>query len=207
MTQYERMQAGLIYDPADQEIVDQQTPYLDKLWEFNQLKPSQFKEKEAYMKEVFAECGENCYIELPFHANWGGHNVHMGSGVYANFNLTLVDDGQIYIGDHVMFGPNVTIATPNHPIDPKLRVRQLQYNKDVHIGENVWIGSGVMIMPGVHIGKNSVIGAGAVVTKDIPENVVAVGNPCRVLREISEHDREFFYKNERIDWENLQDYI
>ncbi|MBE5908613.1 MAG: sugar O-acetyltransferase [Lachnospiraceae bacterium] len=206
MTQYERMQAGLIYDSADKEIVDMQTPYLDKLWEFNQLKPSQFKEKEAYMKEVFAECGDNCYIELPFHANWGGHNVHMGNGVYANFNLTLVDDGQIYIGDHVMFGPNVTVATPNHPIHVKMREHQLQYNKDVYIGENVWIGSGVCIMPGVHIGKNSVIGAGAVVTKDIPENVVAVGNPCRVLREISEHDSEYFYKDEKIDWENLEAY-
>lgn len=206
MTQYERMQAGLIYDSADKEIVDMQTPYLDKLWEFNQLKPSQFKEKEAYMKEVFAECGDNCYIELPFHANWGGHNVHMGNGVYANFNLTLVDDGQIYIGDHVMFGPNVTVATPNHPIHVKMREHQLQYNKDVYIGENVWIGSGVCIMPGVHIGKNSVIGAGAVVTKDIPENVVAVGNPCRVLRGISEHDSEYFYKDEKIDWENLEAY-
>jgi galactoside O-acetyltransferase len=206
MTQYERMQAGLIYDSADKEIVDMQTPYLDKLWEFNQLKPSQFKEKEAYMKEVFAECGDNCYIELPFHANWGGHNVHMGNGVYANFNLTLVDDGQIYIGDHVMFGPNVTVATPNHPIHVKMREHQLQYNKDVYIGENVWIGSGVCIMPGVHIGKNSVIGAGAVVTKDIPENVVAVGNPCRVLREIYEHDSEYFYKDEKIDWENLEAY-
>ncbi|MBP5265249.1 MAG: sugar O-acetyltransferase [Lachnospiraceae bacterium] len=206
MTQYERMQAGLIYDSADKEIVDMQTPYLDKLWEFNQLKPSQFKEKEAYMKEVFAECGDNCYIELPFHANWGGHNVHMGNGVYANFNLTLVDDGQIYIGDHVMFGPNVTVATPNHPIHVKMREHQLQYNKDVYIGENVWIGSGVCIMPGVHIGKNSVIGAGAVVTKDIPENVIAVGNPCRVLREISEHDSEYFYKDEKIDWENLEAY-
>ena len=206
MTQYERMQAGLIYDSADKDIVDMQTPYLDKLWEFNQLKPSQFKEKEAYMKEVFAECGDNCYIELPFHANWGGHNVHMGNSVYANFNLTLVDDGQIYIGDHVMFGPNVTVATPNHPIHVKMREHQLQYNKDVYIGENVWIGSGVCIMPGVHIGKYSVIGAGAVVTKDIPENVVAVGNPCRVLREISEHDSEYFYKDEKIDWENLEAY-
>ena len=103
-----------------------------------------------------------------------------------------------------MFGPNVTIATANHPIDPELRGRALQYNKDVYIGENVWIGAGVMIVPGVHIGKNAVIGAGSVVTKDIPDNVVAVGNPCRVLREVNERDRVFFYKDERIDWENLQ---
>jgi galactoside O-acetyltransferase len=102
-----------------------------------------------------------------------------------------------------MFGPNVTIATANHPINPELRARGLQYNKDVHIGENVWIGAGTIIVPGVSIGKNTVIGAGSVVTKDIPDNVVAAGNPCKVLREVSDHDREFFYKNERIDWNNL----
>lgn len=155
------------------------------------------------MKELFAECGDNCYIELPFHANWGGHHVHLGSGVYANSNLTLVDDGNIYIGDKVMLGPNVTIATANHPINPELRDRGLQFNKDVYIGENTWIGAGVVIVPGVHIGSNTVIGAGSVVTKDIPDNVIAVGNPCRVIRNVSEHDREFFYKSERIDWENL----
>ena len=192
MTQYERMKAGLIYDPGDEEIMKAQMPYLDRLWEFNQLKPSEAEKKEKYMKEVFAECGENCYIEPPFHANWGGHNAHFGDYVYANFNLTIVDDGQVYVGDRVMFGPNVVIATANHPIDHELRARQLQYNKDVHIGENSWIGAGVIIVPGITIGKNTIIGAGSVVTKDIPDNVVAVGNPCRVLREVGEHDREFF---------------
>lgn len=203
MTQYERMQQGLVYDPADAEIMREQLRYQDGLWEFNQLKPSQLKEKIKYMKEVFAECGDGCYIELPLRANWGGHNVHFGKGVYANFNLTLVDDGHIYVGDKVMFAPNVTVATANHPIEPSLRAKGYQYNKDVHIGENVWIGAGTVIVPGVHIGKNSVIGAASVVTKDIPENVVAVGNPCRVIREIGERDREYFYKTERIDWENL----
>ncbi|MBR5981483.1 MAG: sugar O-acetyltransferase, partial [Firmicutes bacterium] len=113
------------------------------------------------------------------------------------------DDGHIYIGDRVMIGPNVTLTTANHPINAELRARGLQYNKDIHIGENAWIGSGVIVVPGVSIGKNAVIGAGSVVTKDIPDSVVAVGNPCRVLREVSEHDREFFYKNERIDWDEL----
>lgn len=201
MTQYERMIEGLIYDPMDKEILDKQFPFSDKLWEFNRLKPSDTRKKEQYMKEVFAECGENCYIELPFHANWGGSHVHFGSGVYANSNLTLVDDGHIYVGDKVMFGPGVTVATANHPIDPDLRSRGLQYNRDVYIGENVWIGAGVIIVPGVHIGENTVIGAGSVVTKDIPAGVVAVGNPCRVLREISQRDKEFFYEDEPIDWE------
>lgn len=203
MTNRERMEKGLIYDPMDDEIMAEQVPYQEKLWEFNQLKPSDYDAKQSYMHEVFAECGENCYIELPFRANWGGAHLHIGSGVYSNFNLMLVDDGHIYVGDKVMFGPNVTISTANHPIDPELRSRGLQYNKDVYIGENAWIGAGVIIVPGVHIGKNTVIGAGSIVTKDIPDNVIAVGNPCRVMREISDRDREYFYRNERIDWDNI----
>ena len=203
MTEYEKMIKGLIYNPGDKEIMREQVQYQDKLWEFNQLKPSQYSEKMKFMKEMFAECGDNCYIELPFRASWGGHHVHFGNGIYANFNLTIVDDGHVYVGDKVMFGPNVTVATASHPIEPTLRARGLQYNKDVYIGENVWIGAGVIIVPGVRIGKNSVIGGGSVVTKDIPDNVVAVGNPCRVLREISEHDKKYFYKNEEIDWESI----
>ena len=203
MTQMERMEKGLLYDPADEEIMAKQMPYLDKLWAFNQLRPTDFEQKQRYLKEVFAQCGDNCYIELPFRANWGGHHVHMGSNVYANFNLTLVDDGHIFIGDRVMIGPNVTIATANHPIDASLRAKGLQYNKDVHIGENTWIGAGVVIVPGVRIGKNAVIGAGSIVTKDIPDSVVAVGNPCRVLREVSERDRTYFYRSEEIDWEEI----
>ncbi|MBR4132436.1 MAG: sugar O-acetyltransferase, partial [Oscillospiraceae bacterium] len=169
MTQYERMAAGLLYDPGDPEISAEQVPFQDKLWEFNQLRPSDYEKKQQYMTEVFAECGKNCYIELPFHANWGGRHVHFGSGIYVNSNATFVDDGHIYVGDKVMFGPNVTVATASHPIDPMLRSRGLQYNRDVHIGENAWIGAGVIILPGVSIGRNAVIGAGSVVTKDIPD--------------------------------------
>ena len=186
LTEYEKMEQGLIYDPMDDRILAEQGKLLERLWAFNQLRPSDLAEKERYLHEVFAECGANCYIEPPFYSNWGGSHVHFGNAVYANFHLTLVDDGHIYVGDHVMFGPNVTVATASHPIEPALRVRGLQYNEDVWIGNNVWIGAGAIILPGVHIGENSVIGAGSVVTKDIPANVVAVGNPCRVLREIPE---------------------
>lgn len=198
------MERGIIYDPNASELTSEQAVYMEKLWEFNQLRPSEYEKKIKYMKETFAECGDGCYIEPPFRANWGGRNLHFGNSVYANFNLTVVDDGDIYVGDRVMFGPNVTIATANHPIEPTLRSTAMQYNKPVRIGENVWIGAGSVIVPGVTIGKNSVIGAGSVVVKDIPENVVAVGNPCHVLREIGKHDREYFYKNEKIDWENLR---
>ena len=205
MTQYERMVKGLIYDACDEEIMKMQAPYKDKLWAFNQLKPSEGKAKEAYMKETFAECGEQCYIELPFHASWGGAHVHFGTGVYANYNLTLLDDGHIYVGNRVLFGPNVVVTTANHPMDPVLRRYETQYNRDVYIGDNVWIGAGCIITAGVKIGKNSVIGAGSVVTRNIPENVLAIGSPCHDVREIGQHDHEFYYyqHDDRIDWENL----
>ena len=205
MTQYERMINGLIYDTCDKEILEMQRPFKEKLWEFNQLDPSESQKREAYMKEVFAECGDYCCIELPFHASWGGKHVHFGTGIYANTNLTLIDDGHIYVGNRVLFGPNVVIATANHPLNPELRRYEMQYNRDVHIEENVWIGAGATILPGVNIGRNSVIGACSVVTRDIPENVLAVGNPCRVIKEIGERDREFYYRDERIDWENLSE--
>ena len=205
MTEREKMISGKLYDPGDKEILDEQMTYKDKLWEFNHLHPSQTERKAQLMHEMFAECGEDNYIEAPLNANWGGHNVHLGSHIYANYNLTLVDDGQIYIGDYAKFGPNVTLATPGHPILPELRKDPLlQFNKDIHIGSNVWIGAGAVICPGVTIGKGSVIGAGSVVTKDIPENVVAYGNPCRVIRKISRIDRECFFRNERIDWSEIR---
>lgn len=201
MTQRERMKAGMLYDPGDQEIMQEQFPYLDCLEEFNSIPSSQTEKRQAWMKKMFAQCGKDCYIQSPFYANWSGHHLYLGDNVYANFNLTLVDDGDIYIGDKVMIGPNVTISAAGHPVLPSLRERGIQFNLPVHIENNVWIGAGVMIMPGVTIGENSIIGAGSVVTKDIPANVVAVGNPCRVLREIGERDREFYYRDRRIDIE------
>lgn len=203
MSEKERMEKGLIYDATVKEIMSEQVKYLDAVYRYNLTAPMELEKREELLKEMLGSVGEGCYIEPPFRANWGGKNVHFGNYVYANFNLTMVDDGNIYVGDNVMFGPNVTVATANHPIIPELRERGLQYNKDVHIGKNVWIGAGSVIVPGVSIGENTVIGAGSVVTKDIPANCVAYGSPCRVAREIGEHDREYFYKNEKIDWENL----
>ncbi|MBQ8847085.1 MAG: sugar O-acetyltransferase [Lachnospiraceae bacterium] len=204
MTHRERMEAGLVYDPRNEELMAEQQMRLERLYDFNMTRPSEGEKRQKLMKEMLGSVGEGCYIEPPFRANWGGKNLHFGNHVYANFNLTCVDDAEIFVGDHVMFAPNVVITTTNHTINPELRMKRMQYVKEVHIGNNVWIGSGAVILPGVTIGDNSVIGAGSIVTKDIPANVVAVGNPCRVLREIGERDREFFYKNERIDWENLR---
>lgn len=201
----ELLHTGAIYDPNDPEVFAFQRICMEKLYEYNLLRPSQQDQRDAMLKEMFAEIGEGCYIEPPLHSNMGGHHVHFGKNIYANYNLTLVDDTHIYVGDCTMFGPNVTIATAGHPIDPTLRQRGLQYNMPVHIGKNCWLGAGVIVMPGVTIGDNTVIGAGSVVTKDIPSGVVAVGNPCRVLRQVGEHDREFYYKDRRIPKELLDD--
>ncbi len=200
----EKMHTGELYLPGDDEIAEEQTRCLEKLCDFNATRPLEIKKRAAMLKEMFAEIGENCYIEPPFYANWGGRHVHFGKHVYANFHLTLVDDTHIYVGDDTMFGPNVTVATAGHPILPELREKEYQYNAAVHIGRNCWIGAGAIILPGVTIGDNAVIGAGSVVTKDIPPNVVAVGNPCRVLREINEHDREYYFKDRKIDYKEIQ---
>ena len=199
MNNYERMEAGLIYDCEGEDILSVQRNFASHLKEYNSLGLGDEKRMAELMPLIFGDVGEDCYIQPPFYANWGGSNVHLGNHIYANFNLTLVDDGHIYIGDDTMIAPNVTIATAGHPINAKLRKRGFQYNADVHIGKNVWIGAGAVVLPGVSIGDNTVIGAGAVVTKDIPSNVIAVGNPCRVLREVGEHDKKFYHKDLEID--------
>lgn len=198
MSMREKLHTGELYDPSDDTIMHEQIGYLDKLYEFNQTRPTQLDKRETLLKEMFAEIGEGCYIEPPFHANWGGKHCHFGKMVYANFNLTCVDDTHIYVGDYTLIGPNVTIASAGHPIQPELRQKAYQYNMPVKIGKNCWIGAGVIIVPGITIGDNVVIGAGSVVTKDIPDNVIAVGNPCRVLRKVNEHDYEYYYKDRKI---------
>lgn len=199
----ERMDSGEIYNPGDPEIAKEQTACLDRLYDFNMTRPTELRKRSEMLKEMFAEIGEGCYIEPPFHSNFGGRHVHFGKNVYANFNLTCVDDTHIFVGDYTMIGPNVTLATAGHPILPELREKAYQYNMPIHIGRNCWLGAGVVVLPGVTIGDNTVVGAGSIVTKDLPSGVVAVGNPCRILREIGEHDREFYFKDRRIDWENM----
>lgn len=203
MSMKEKLHTGELYLPDDDSIMEEQLKHLDMLYDFNRTRPTELDKREKMLKEMFAEIGEGCYIEPPFHANWGGAHCHFGKNVYCNFGCTFVDDTHIYVGDYTMFGPNVTVATAGHPILPELRKQAYQYNAPVHIGKNCWIGAGAIIVPGVTIGDNTVIGAGSVVTKDIPSNVVAAGNPCRILREISEHDKEYYFKNRKIDYANL----
>lgn len=196
----DKMHTGELYLPGDPQIMEEQMKCLERLYDYNNTRPCEQQKRQSMLREMFAQIGEGCYIEPPFHSNWGGKHVHFGKGVYANFNFTAVDDTHIFVGDYTMFGPNVILATAGHPILPELRQKTYEYNMPIHIGKNCWLGAGVIVLPGISIGDNSVIGAGSVVTKDIPSNVVAVGNPCRVLRQINKHDREYYFKDRKIDW-------
>lgn len=203
MTEKEKIHSGEIYQPMGQEILDEQLAYLDRMDAYNAIPRKELQKREQMLPQLFAEVGEGCYVESPFYANWGGHHVHLGRNVYTNYGVTFVDDTHIYIGDYTMIGPNTVLATAAHPLDPGLRRKGLQYNLSVRIGKNCWLGAGVVVLPGVAIGDNCVIGAGSVVTRDIPPNVVAVGNPCRVLREIGEADRVTYRHGRNIPEELL----
>ena len=207
MEQRDNMHNGKLYDPNDDSVMEEQMVCLDRLYDFNQTRPSEMDKRNAIMKEMMGDVGKDCYIEPPFHANWGGKHVHFGDGVYANFGLTCVDDTHIYVGSHTLFGPNVVLATAGHPMLPELRKHGIQYNMPIHIGENCWLGAGVIVVPGVTIGDNVVIGASSVVTKDIPSNSVAMGTPFRVVRQINDHDKEYYFKDKKIDWSEMQQFL
>ncbi len=196
---FDRLHNGELYDPGEEALAREQSACLEKLYDFNQTRPSELERREAMLRDMFAQLGEGCYIEPPLHANWGGRFVHFGSHIYANFGLTLVDDTHIYVGDYTMFGPNVVVATAGHPLLPELREKNLQFNAPVRIGRCCWIGAGALIMPGVTVGDGSVIAAGSVVTRDVPPNVLAAGTPCRIQREIGEHDRRYYFRDRPID--------
>ena len=203
MTIEEKMHNQSIYWPSDEKLMQEQALCLEKLYDFNATRPSEFEKRIALLKEMFAEIGDNCYIEPPLHANWGGKHVHFGNNVYANFNLTIVDDTHVFVGDCTLIAPNVILATGTHPILPELREKGYQFNAPIKIGRNCWIGAGAIVLPGVTIGDNSVIGAGSIVTKDIPSNVVAVGNPCKVLRPISDRDKTFYFRDKKINFDDI----
>lgn len=181
-----RMDAGEIYY-ENEETFSQQAYYRDLLFKFNHTIPSDSQTKGEILEELLGAFGAGSYIEPPFAANWG-KNTFFGEHVYANSNLTLVDDTRITIGDHCMIGPNCSLCTAGHPLSPALRLKGAQFNKPVTLEANVWLGSNVVVLPGVTIGANSVIAAGSVVTKDIPANVLAMGVPCRVVRSITDED-------------------
>ena len=197
MTIRERMKQGLLYTDLGEGLEEERQRCKELIYDYNLTRPGEAEKRKALLRELLGDMGENIWIEPPVRMAYG-KNVHIGDSFYANFNLVLVDDIDIYIGNHVMIAPNVTITATGHPVHPELRKNGTQFSIPVRIEDDVWIGANVVILPGVTIGKNSVIGAGSVVTKNIPDNVVAVGNPCRVLREITERDKQFYYKDRMV---------
>lgn len=212
MSLKEQMETGKVYiefghsseeDKAYEiEIENQRQLAKDICFDYNNTRPTDVKRKDELLTKLLGNRGKSIWMEAPIHFAYGS-NTHMGDHVYANFNLTIVDDGQCHIGNYVMFAPNVVISTTGHPLHPSLRDKGAQFSLPVVIKDHVWIGSNVTIMPGVTIGENSVIGAGSVVTRDIPANVVASGVPCRVMREITDEDLKFYRKGMPLneDWD------
>ncbi|MBE6734840.1 MAG: sugar O-acetyltransferase [Ruminococcaceae bacterium] len=199
MSQFDRMIAELPYY-ADEEIREMMMKNRFRLQEYNTIAPDKLERKTELLREILGKTGEKVYIEPPFHCDYGC-NIEVGDNFYANYNLTVLDCNKVKIGDNVMMAPNVTITAAGHPIHPDSR-KKYEYGIPVTIGNKVWICANVVICPGVTIGDGSVIGAGSVVTHDIPANVVAFGNPCRVYREITEEDRNRYYKDRVFDVED-----
>jgi len=196
-----RMNAGELYVDVGEgleALEAQRTRGKELLHDFNHTRPGETAERERLLRELLGAVGESVWIEGPFYASYGSH-IFIGDRFYANFNLVIVDDADVHIGDRVMFGPNVNITTAGHPVEPALRADGSQYSVPVHIEDEVWIGGNVVVMPGVTIGAGSVIGAGSIVTKDIPSRVVAVGVPCRVARPIGPQDQEFRFRHPGSD--------
>ena len=196
---HERIMNGKLFTDMCEGMPEERTQAKLRMKAFNDTRADEIEKRLAIQKEMLLE-GQDAWIEPPFYFCYGTH-IRLGKGVYLNFNCNFVDDGMIIVGENTMFGPAVTIATVGHPLRPDMR--PYMYTAPVTIGKNCWIGENVTICPGVTIGDNSVIGAGAVVTKDIPAGVIAFGNPCRVYREIGEHDMAFYYKDRRITEEDL----
>jgi maltose O-acetyltransferase len=187
MTEREKMLAGELYDPFDSELVQGRERARDLTHLLNQTRDRDADERRSLMKLLFGSGGDTVWLQPPFFCDYGT-NIHLGERVFFNFNCIVLDVCRVTIGDYTQIGSGVQILTPLHPLDAALR-RQQEYGAPVTIGNDVWIGSGALILPGVTIGARTVIGAGSVVTKDIPADVLAVGNPCRVLRPITQDDK------------------
>lgn len=198
MNQKERMLAGLPYKAWMDGLEEERLETRKKLFQYNHLNPEDGKLRDRLIRQLLGKSGSSVYIEPPFHCDYGSH-IEAGDNFYANFNCTILDVGRVIIGNNVMLAPNVAIYTAGHPIHPSSRNSGYEYGIPVTIGDNVWIGGNTVVNPGVHIGNNVVIGAGSVVTKDLPDDVIAVGNPCRVLRKITEEDRKYYFKKLEFD--------
>lgn len=191
MSERERMLSGELYYSPDQELTQMHIKCHEILDEFNQTKFNDFRTREILAHKLFKSVGENCFINKPFYCDYGV-NITVGNNFYANFNCIILDVNEVIIGDNVMFAPNVNIYTATHPIDKNVRNLYLEYGKKIIIGNDVWIGGNVVINPGVTIGDGTIIGSGSVVTKSMPSGVVAAGNPCKIIRKITDEDKGYW---------------
>jgi len=198
MNQKERMLAGLPYKAWLDGLEEERLECKKKVFEFNNLQPGEWERFTQLLKDILGKTGENVYIEPPFHCDYGW-NIEVGENFYANYNLIILDVGKVTIGKNAVLAPNVAIYTAGHPLHPDSRNSGYEYGIPVTIGDNVWIGGNTVIMPGVTIGSNVVIGGGSVVTRDIPDWSVAVGNPCKVIRNVTEEDRKYYFKDRVFD--------
>ncbi len=198
MNQKERMLSGLPYKAWEDGLDAERAACKARIYEFNLLRPEEQDRIPELLKKLLGKTGKRLWIEPPFHCDYGW-NIEVGENFYANYGLTILDVGKVTFGDNVMLAPNVSVYAAGHPVHPASRNSGYEYGAPVTVGNNVWIGGSAVILPGVTVGDNAVIGAGSVVTKDVPANVIAVGNPCRVIREITDADRKFYFKDRAFD--------
>ncbi|WP_027381663.1 sugar O-acetyltransferase [Chryseobacterium daeguense] len=184
MTEKEKCEKGLLYNANyDQQLINERIAVKDLCQDYNQLKNSYLEGRQNLIKKILGKTRQNVYIEPSFWCDYG-YNIEVGENFYANHNLVVLDCAKVIFGDNVFIGPNCSFYTAGHPLDVKQRNEGLEYAHPVKVGDNVWFGGNVVVLPGVTIGNNTVIGAGSIVTKDIPDNTVAVGNPCKVVKNI-----------------------
>ena len=198
MNQKERMLANLPYKAWLDGLSEERLENKKRIYEYNNLPPEEYERQTQLIKEILGKTGQFVHIEAPFHCDYG-YNIEVGENFFANYNFVVLDIGKVRIGANTQIAPNVAIYTAGHPIHPEARNSGYEYGIDVTIGDNVWIGGNACIMPGVHIGDNVVIGGGSVVTKDIPSNVIAVGNPCHIVREITDEDKQYYFRDRKFD--------
>ncbi len=204
MNHKERMLANLPYRSWLDGLSEERMANKTKIFKYNNIAPDQPEEREKLLREILGKTKEGFLcIESPFFCDYG-YNIEVGTNFFANYNFVVLDVGKVKVGDNFMAGPNVMLCTAGHPLHPETRNSGYEYGIDITIGDNVWIGGNVCVLPGVTIGNNVVIGAGSVVTKDIPDNMLAVGNPCHVVREITEADRDFYFKDRKFDVEDYK---
>lgn len=198
MNHKERMLAELPYRTWLDGLEEDRCQNSSKIFELNHLHPQEHQKRNEVLREILGAAGKELCINSPFYCDYG-KNIFVGECFYANYNCTILDVAKVTIGDHVMFGPNVSLYTAGHPLHPESRKSGYEYGIGITIGNNVWLGGNVVVNPGVRIGDNTVIGSGSVVTRDIPDHVFAAGNPCRVIRKITEEDRNYYFRDRKFD--------